>query len=163
MDGTRIADALDRLVGALTGSVNVSALDIGSARTHFIPFESSITGTGVFDVWVPVGRRYVLRGYAISAVVNVALLPGATASGRFRFVDSGTTNCVAPVAVYGSTGSASSAIDVSMTGSQPLVVNLHEGIRGSVIGSKLQLDCSNDIGAGVIRFCGLVWGIEEEK
>lgn len=160
--GRDLTRVLADIATTVAGGLQVTMRSGDRSSDMFVPFESSITGTGTFDVWTPgTGRRYVLRGFAISAVNNVALLPGAAATGRFRFVDSNTTNCVAPVAVYGSTGSASAAIDFALTGTNgPVVVDLREGIRGSVVDAKLQLDCSNDIGAGVIRFNGLVWGTE---
>lgn len=152
--------ALSDLTLVIRGGLLTTTRDANDSNTY-IPFKDEITGTGTFDVWTPVGTRYVLRGYAITAVVKDALAPGATAPGHLYFVDSGTTNAVAPVASYGATGSTTAAQDYVLTGANgPVVMYLGAGIPGSAVGSKLQLDCSNNINAGTIRFSGVVWGTE---
>jgi hypothetical protein len=42
-------------------------------------------------------------------------------------------------------------------------LSLDSGVRGSVLGAKVQIKPSADIVAGVIRVSGIVWGAEELK
>lgn len=153
-----IVDALNRLAGVLAGQVQVTMLEGGTGRNVYQSFQSSITGTNTATVWTPqTGRRYVLRGFAITAVVRTVL---ASASAHaLYFQDSGTgTPTVAPIGAYGATD----AIGTILTGSSgPFVCQLHEGVRGSAVDTVLRVAAGNDIGSGVIRFTGVVWGVEE--
>ena len=49
-----------------------------------------------------------------------------------------------------------------LTGSAgPFVLNLGSGVRGTAVGNSLKLAASLDIVGGVIRYAGVVWGVEE--
>lgn len=153
-----LIDGVRDLVRLFSTPLVVTTFDSTTSREVFLGFSGNdVIGTTKATLWTPsTGRRFVLRGFSITAVVQTVL--AASDPSTLRLTDSGNTTTVAPVGSYDATAAAGTII----TGSAgPLTVNLHEGVRGSVVGSTLQLTASNDIGTGRIRYAGVVWGIEE--
>lgn len=156
-----VADAINRLAGTLAGQVQVTTTPGATGRNIFQGFiGDSITGTTAVVVWTPSkGKRFVLRGFSITAIVKTVL--AAANVGTLYFHDSsGASVVVAPCGAFAATAAAGTIITGSDSG--PLTVNLHEGVRGSAVDTTLKLAASLDIGSGVIRYCGVVWGIEED-
>jgi hypothetical protein len=140
---------------------NLQVTSHRGARSNdfFKGFQGSISGTTPFDVWTPSPNRYVLRGFSIAAIVRELLVtPGTIGAFQMAFIDSGSSTIVAPIGSYVN----DSAQDAFITGPNgvPFTLDLQEGVRGSVLGSKLQITTGNDIGGGSIRFTGVVWGSE---
>jgi hypothetical protein len=156
-----VADALNRLAAILAGNVRVTTLEGGTGRNIFQGFiGDAITGTTAVVVWTPnPGKRYRLRGFSITAIVKTVL--AAANVGVLYFHDSSNAQyVVAPCGSFAATEAAGTIITGSDCGS--LTVNLHEGVRGSAVDTTLKLGASLDIGAGAIRYCGVVWGVEED-
>lgn len=152
-----IADALARLVTALQGGLQVTERS-GVASDIYVPFQNSVTGTTAFTCWTPsAGRRYVLRGFHMVAIVREVLVTPGTIGAHALFFQDGTgATPVCPIGVYPNDAPQDTVI---RSGDAP-PVDLGTGIRGSVIDSPLKIATGNDIGAGSIRFTGVVWGTE---
>lgn len=155
-----VADAINRLANTLAGQVQVTTLPGATGRNIFQGFVgSAITGTTAATIWTPnTGKRFVLRGFSITAIVRDVL--AAAKPGTLYFHDSSSsTQVIAPCGAFDATAAAGTII----TGANgPYTLNLHEGVRGSAVDTTLKLAASLDIGSGVIRYCGVVWGIEED-
>jgi hypothetical protein len=130
-----------------------------TASDIYQPFiGAAIAGTTAVTIWTPnAGRRFVLRGFAITAIVRDVLV--AAKPGTLYFHDSSSsTTVIAPVGSFDATAAAGTII----TGSAgPFMLDLGSGVRGKAVDTTLKLAASLDIGAGVIRYCGAVWGVEE--
>jgi hypothetical protein len=160
-----VADALNRLTAVLQGQLQVTTLDGARGRNVFVPFQGAIGNSGgggstTVTIWTPEsGKRYVLRGFAITAVVRT-LLAAASAHALYFHDSSSTTAIIAPIGSYGPTD----AVGTILTGTAgPLVCNLHEGVRGTAVGTSLKLTSGNDLSTGIIRFTGVVWGVLEDN
>ena len=79
--------------------------------------------------------------------------------GTLYFHDSSSsTTVICPVGSFGATDAAGTIL----TGSAgPFTIDLGTGVRGTAIDTTLKLAASLDIGSGRIRYCGVVWGVEE--
>jgi hypothetical protein len=152
--------ALSDLTLAVRGGLQMTQRS-ATASDIYQPFiNNSITGTTAATIWTPsAGRRFVLRGFAITAIVQTVL--AAANPGTLYFHDSSSgTQVVAPVASFDATAAAGTIL----TGSAgPFVLNLGSGVRGTAVGNSLKLAASLDIVGGVIRYAGVVWGVEEPR
>lgn len=150
-----VADALGRLVVAIQAGLQMTTRS-GIAANTFQAFQNNVTGTTAFTVWTPsTGKRYVLRGWSCIAVVKTVLVTGAGAAHTLFFKDGTGAFPVAPICPYVS----NAAVDTILR-ADPAPVLLDSGIAGSVVDSPLTIATGNDIGTGVIRFTGVVWGVE---
>ena len=150
--------ALSDLTLAVRGGLQMTTRS-ASASDIYQPFiGDSITGTTAVTIWTPsTGRRFVLRGFAITAIVKTTLV--AANPGTLYFHDSSSTTAViCPVGSFATLA----AQDTVLTGSNgPFTIDLGTGVRGTAVDTTLKLAPSLSIGAGEIRYCGVVWGVEE--
>lgn len=158
MSDPELIRALSDLTLAVRGGLQVTRRDADSSSIYQGFVGSAITGTTAATIWTPnTGRRFVLRGFAITAVVRDIL--AAAKPGLLYFHDSSSsTQVIAPVAAF----DATAAVGTILTGSSgPFVLDLGSGVRGSAVDTTLKLAASLDIVGGVIRYAGVVWGVEE--
>lgn len=165
--------ALSDLTLAVRGGLQMTTRSGDRSSDQFVAFQGAIGnggggGSTTAVVWTPsAGTRYVLKGFAITAIVRTTL--AATSNHALYFYDSsGTSIVVAPIASYVATqvAAAAAATDLSpiLTGANgPLQVDLCEGVKGSAINTTLNITTGNDIGTGIIRYTGVLWGSEEPK
>jgi len=150
--------ALSDLTLAVRGGLQMTTRS-ASASDIYQPFiGAAITGTTAATIWTPsTGRRFVLRGFAITAIVRDVL--AAAKPGTLYFHDSSSASTViCPVGSFGATDAAGTIL----TGTAgPFTIDLGSGVRGTAIDTTLKLAASLDIVGGVIRYCGVVWGTEE--
>lgn len=131
-----------------------------SASDIFYPFQGSVTGTTPFDVWVPAStKRYILRGFQCVAIVKVVLVTGASNAHALYFKDSASPGAGGTICAIGPYATNAAVDTVIRSGDAPQM-EFGPGIPGSALGTKLQIASGNDIGSGVIRFTGVVWGVE---
>lgn len=152
--------ALSDLTLAVRGGLQMTTRS-ATASDIYQPFiGAAITGTTAATIWTPsTGRRFVLRGFAITAIVRDVL--AAAKPGTLYFHDSSSSSVViCPVGSFDATAAAGTIL----TGSAgPFVLNLGSGVRGTAVGNSLKLAASLDIVGGVIRYAGVVWGVEEPR
>lgn len=135
---------------------------LATASDVFVPFSdgSTITGTTALDVWNPgASKRFVMRGGYVVAIVSTVL--AAANEITLNFIDSGSGKVIAPIGAAAAAGAAALIITGSTIG--VLRLDLAEGVRGSVLGAKVQIKPSADISTGVITVSGIVWGVEEAR
>ena len=120
----------------------------------FRPFysASAITGTSQLTVWDPaVGKKFVLKGFSITAVVRTTL---AAANPKILgFFDNATSAyvCDAGISFFGT-----APIGTWFTASRDLA----EGIPSAAADNNLILGVPGDLTTGVIEVMGCVWGEE---
>ena len=155
-----VVEALTRLATVLQSQIQVTTLDGARGSTEFKSFiGDSISGTTSVVVWTPnTGRRFRLRGFAITAIVKTTLV-SANPGVLYFFDSSSATQVIAPVGSFAKNATQNTIIAGSAEGS--MVVDLQEGVRGTAVNTTLKLGASLDIGAGEIRYCGVTWGVEE--
>jgi hypothetical protein len=161
MADAELTRALSDLALAIKGGLQMTTR-AATASDVFVPFSdgATITGTTALDVWDPgASKRFVMRGGIVTAVVATVL--GAADEITLNFIDSGSGKVIAPIGSASATGAAALIISGALSG--PLQFSLDSGVRGSVLGAKVQIKPSADIVAGVIRVSGIVWGAEELK
>ena len=150
--------ALSDLTLAVRGGLQMT-IRSGTASDIYQPFiGAAITGTTAVTIWTPsTGKRFVLRGFAITAIVRDVL--AAAKPGTLYFHDSSSsTTVICPVGSFGATDAAGTIL----TGTAgPFTIDLGSGVRGTAVDTTLKLAASLDIGSGVIRYSGVVWGTEE--
>lgn len=151
--------ALRELNRTLSQPTQVSTSSGDRSNDVFYPFQdtATITGTTGLVVWpTGAGKRFVCRGGMVTAIVETVL--AATTEGTLFFADSGTGKVVAPIGAFGATGAAASLLSGALAG--PFVFDLKDGVKGSVLGAKVQIKTSLSIVTGVIAVAGILWGTE---
>ena len=151
--------ALRELNRTLSQPTQVTTSSGDRSNDVFRPFQDTgtITGTTGLDVWDPgAGKRFVCRGGIITAVVSTVL--AAANEGTLFFADSGTGKVVAPIGPFAAAATVVTVITGNFVG--PFQFDLREGVKGSVLGAKVQIKSSIDLGSGVIAVAGILWGTE---
>ncbi len=159
---------LGQIKSILAGVINVNAIYADGESSVYNGFSGSLTSTTALTVWTPsTGKRFLLKGYAITGIVSPDVL-AASAGVLIYLADGGNSNAVvAPVATIHKTAAADvTAFTAGNSGTSatgtPVVVNLGSGRRGSATGSSGTLKLTTDItiGSGDIKVVGVVWGRE---
>jgi len=151
--------ALSELTRSIAGGLQVSTRSADRSNDVFIGIQGSVTGTVAATVWTPAtGKSYLLRGFSISAIVRTVLPAGTSAHALFLHDSLSAMQIVAPVGMYPDVAALSTY--VTGNGGAPFTLDLRDGVRGSGVGTTLKLATGNDIGAGIIRFTGVLWGTE---
>lgn len=150
-----VADAINRLVGALTGQVRVTTTDPRRDASVYISKRDNISGTGTLVAWnVPSNRTFLLKGFIVTAVVNDTLAVTAGEAGLLYFYDDADSDrLVAPIGAF----DGDAAIGTWFNRDVP---DLGSGILGSAAGSSLKIKFEEDIGGGNIDVGWCVWGDE---
>lgn len=159
---TPINQTLGLIKTTLAGTLNVNAIYATGDATTYKGFTGTLTGTTGVDAWTPdTGKRFLLKGYAVTGIVSTDLL-AASAGVLLYFADSNTSSVVAPIAALAKTAAAETSVIVGASGAvgQPVVVHLGSGRQGSVANAKLQVKTDITIGTGDIKVVGVVWGNE---
>ena len=150
--------ALSDVTLAVRGGLQMTTRS-GTASEIYQPFiGAAINGTTAATIWTPsTGKRFVLRGFAITAIVRDTLV--AAKPGTLYFHDSSSSSVViCPVGSFGATDAAGTIL----TGTAgPFTIVLRRAVPATATDTTLKLAASLDIGTGTIRYCGVVWGTEE--
>lgn len=155
MADDQLAKSLSDLVTVIKAGLSMTTQSRFASNT-FQPFQTSVTGTTAATIWTPLqGKRYVLRGFSCVAVVKEVLVTGATSANALFFKDGTGATIVTTICPYASNAAADTILRADCA-----PVLLDSGIPGSVVDSPLTIATGNSIGTGVIRFTGVVWGVE---
>ena len=123
-------------------------------------FSGTFTTTGNVVAWTPAtGKKFVLKGFAIQAVVTTTLAGTGTAI----YLNDGTAigtsgvNIVWPLAAFAANQAANSVLRQPTTSIVPYKPG---GFVGSTAGQALRIVADASITTGVIAVSGVVWGDE---
>jgi hypothetical protein len=123
-------------------------------------FAATFTTTGNVAAWTPTtGKKFVLKGFAINAVVTTALAGTGTSLHLVDGTAVGTNgvNIVWPLAAFSATQAAGSVLRQPTVSIQPYKPG---GFVGSTVSQALRIVANADISTGVIAVSGVVWGDE---
>lgn len=150
-----VADALNRLTAVLQGQLQVTHVDPRRDASVYYTNRGNITGTGTLTVWdVPSDKKFLLKGFIVTAVVNDTLaVAGGEAGVLYFFDDADSDRPVCPIGAFNGTA----AIGTTFNRDCP---DLGSGIRGSAAGSRLKIGFYKDIVGGNIEVFWSVWGDE---
>lgn len=146
--------ALSDLTLAVRGGLQMTTRSGDRSSDFFRPFASltTITGTTGDDIWTPAsGARFYLKGAYVLLVVHTAL--NATPGVRFDLIDSGSSKVIAPLGGAAPTAAAGTVICA-------VRLDLAEGVKGSAVNAKVQIQASVTIDSGKVSASGILWGEE---
>lgn len=119
-------------------------------------FTGSVATTVGVTAWTPAtGKKFVLKGFAINAVVGVVLNGTATS---LWLVDSTVSTLIYPLAAFSATQAANSVLRAPTTTVLP---NKSGGFVSAAANNALKLVGDATVGTtGTIVVSGIVWGDE---
>ena len=149
-----LRDTMRDLVRLFSTPLVINSVVPREDATVYRAINGTITGTTALTVWdPPVGTTFVLKGYLVDAIVDTAVAATAGPVACY-FADSADTNrVVAPIGTF--LDNAAEGVALSRD-----VPEMSSGRRGSSATANLVITTNATIGAGVIRFAGVVWGDE---
>ena len=124
--------------------------------TVFKSFAGVVSGTGGLTVWTPAsGKKFVVKGFAIGAVVATTLTGTAT---QLHLVDDSyaAANILWPLASYSATAAAGTVLRSPTPTVLPFKPN---GFVGSAINRVVKIVCDAAAGQN-ISVSGVIWGDE---
>lgn len=125
--------------------------ELWSNVTKPFEFNTTITASALADIWSPSAKKFVLKGFELTAIVRAAFV--AANPRILMFFDNSTAT---PVCSAGMAFEAAAPIGVWYATSR----DLREGIPSATAGNILKLGFNGSIGAGVLSVGGVVWGEE---
>jgi hypothetical protein len=135
---------------------NVANLEASVVKT----FSGTFTTTGNVAVWTPAtGKKFVLKGFAINAVVTTVLAGTGTSIHLVDGTSVGASgvNIVWPLAAFSATQAAGSVLRQPTVSIVPYKSG---GFVGTTAGQALRIVADASISTGVIAVSGIVWGDE---
>lgn len=154
MADPELIHALSDLTLAVRGGLQMTTRSGDRSSDFFRPFASltTITGTTGDDIWTPsTGTRFYLKGAYVLLVVHTVL--AATPGVRFDLIDSASSKVIAPLG--GAEPTAAPGVVICNTR-----LDLAEGVKGSAVNAKVQIQASVTIGSGKVSASGILWGEE---
>ena len=155
MSDPELIRALSDLTLAVRGGIPVTIVDPRREASIYYSGRGIITAAGTLVVWaVPAEKRFLLKGFIVTAVVTDTLAAASGEAGILYFLDDADSDRpVCPIGAFDDTAAIGTWFNRD-------VPDLGSGIRGSALGSNLKIAFYEDIGGGNIEVQWCVWGDE---